>query len=128
VTFQKVSLSHSTGIQPILSYNRVVLTRPVTKLQKTCKAVLLHRKSQTVQCSAGESKILLFEMQATHPCSQSYVLSIADLLLDDGPTLLDDLDEGVRLPLPDVTSPDWLDGIGNSSGNKGTAAGEDDPV
>ena len=56
------------------------------------------------------------------------MLSDADLLLDDGPTLLDDLDAGVRLPLPDVASPDWLDGIGKSSGNKGTAAGTDDPV
>ena len=51
----------------------------------------------------------------------------ADMLLDDDPSLLDDLGLGgdVGLPLPDVASPHWLGGMGPSNSDPGPVAGED---
>ena len=46
-----------------------------------------------------------------------------DMMFGNGSLLLEDLGDGMRLPLPDVSAPGWLEGIGRDSPNEESPAG-----
>lgn len=49
--------------------------------------------------------------------------SCADMMFGNGTSLLEDLGDGMRLPLPDVSAPGWLEGIERDIPNKESPAG-----